>query len=167
MLERKLLKKKLNKEELLRKKAIVSLIAFLSEQLYIVNIVKFCNMYNIPSNQWRIWQDDFGFILSVDDNKEVTIKRKRTNELFYSKDLYAFAPKDQLLEISKIIVTMPESKLYWAKNDIWRYRKIVDGTEMSFSPLSLPLDSLKNIISTNEDSIIKLSQNLKGKFKIL
>lgn len=128
-------------------KNLISLKAFLPNNKYIIDIVKYCGLKD--TNDWKIWIDDYGNILSVDYKRHTKIKLNQNIDLqtINSKDLYFKANIKDLARINKcaVISTSENSYYIWMldENNILRLCYYLNDILMENQPVLI--SGLKNL----------------------
>lgn len=148
-------------------KNLVNIKAFLPNEKYVIDIIKFCQLKH--TDNWKIWQDDYGNILSIDRKRYHSIKLNQNINLqtVDSKDLYCKANIKKLSSINKYsLIAIKDDIIYlWMldENNILRLCMYVNDILMENQPvLNSGIRNLKIIIEnskidswTKVDSVIE------------
>jgi hypothetical protein len=134
-------------------KSLSSLKAFIPDKKYIIDIIKICRLKH--TNDWKIWQDDYGNILSVNLKKEPSIILNQNIDLqkIQSKDLYFKAHINKLSSINKYSLIAIHEDIYYIwmldYNNILRLCMYVNDILVENQPiLNSGIKNLRKIIET-------------------
>ena len=133
-------------------KNIISLNAFLPKNKYIIYLIKFCQLKH--TDDWKIWQDNYGNQLKLDYQKNVKIKINDNLNIqtLSSKDLYFKAHIKKISSITKFSLIAIGGKKYYlwmlGKDNIMRLCVYMDDILIeNQSVLKSGIKNLEIIIS--------------------
>jgi len=139
-------------------KCLINVKAFLPDDKEIIKIIKLCYLEPVKNN-WRIWSDNQGNIITLFKNR-VVISRKINNYLLKADDLYLKSPAESIIENSRwaMICLEEDNCVIWLLGVDSRLRHIhyTNGVWIgNVPPMNNGINSIRTVIENlDTDKVI-------------
>jgi hypothetical protein len=127
-----------------RDKAIVNVKACFPTDKSFLKSIELCS-FEPDSANWRIWEDEFGYTITITDEKKLRLQNN--NCPIKVRDLYYKAPKSWAIENNQWSRLEENIEWYLGNDNKLRLFRYIDNNWVRSSTLSLKWAALKDVIS--------------------